>query len=271
MIQTPFAFMAPAAVGGTPDADAWITQVIADGGSLTATEQQAVRDLETDLKATSGLYNDLIAIYPLVGGDEASCKYNLKDAASSFTYTMGFSGSWTFDANGCTGDGSTTYGNTDLSPNDIAGIGTGISLHVYLTVNVQAPSSYDLGANEQSVIAGFNNTTLYGNVTSAPSSAYQTATGQVTGVGNLYSMRHDTNGSGTMSILKDGTQVNSATRTWTTSENNTFYLGNDHRFASNPEYGNKGYGFAALGNYLDNTKMSGLNTAVQDYNTALSR
>ena len=248
------------------DADAWIAQVEADGGSLTVTEKNAVVALENDLKATSGLYEDLINIYPLVGGDEASCKYNLKGAADAFTNTIGFSGSWAYDADGVTGDGSTTYANTNISPADIAAIGTGISLHVYLTVNVQSPSSYDMGSSEQSVIAGFQNTTLYGNF----GGGYVTSTGQVSGVGDLYSSQHTNNASGTTSVWKNGTSVASATKSRNIGVTNTFYLGNDNR-GSNVEYGNKGYGFAAQGLYLDSTKMSGLNTAVQTYNTTLSR
>lgn len=270
----PFAFYG-SGESTTPDADAWIAQVISDGGSLSNGEKDAVRDLETDLKATSGLYDDLIAIYPLVGGDEASCKYNLKNAATSFDFTIGYSGSWTFDSNGVTGDGTSTYGNTNLSPATVAtgsyGSNTGIGLHVYLTVNVSSPSSYDLGANEQSVIAGFNDTYLYANFKSSPGD-YVKLINQVAGTGDLYSAQHDTTGIGVTSNWKNGASVNSSpNKTWTTSETNTFYLGNDHRGGSNPEYGNKGYGFAAISSYLDSTKMSGLYTAVLAYNQALSR
>lgn len=251
------------------DAAAWIAQVISDGGSLSTAEQDAVTQLETDLRATSGLYDKLIAIYPLVGGDEASCKYNLKGAATSFDYTLGFSGSWTYDANGVTGDGTSTYANSNISPNDVAGIGTGIGLHIYLTVNVQSPSSYDWGSNETSVIAGFNNTTLYGNFSSPPS--YTTSTGQVSGTGDLYSSQHTANGAGTTSIWKNGSSVNTASKTWSTTNTNTFFLGNDNRGVTPVEFGNKGFGFAAISNYLDSTQMSALNTAVQTYNTSLSR
>jgi hypothetical protein len=272
MLVQPFGFLAPQ-VSNTPDADAWIAQVTSDGGSLSSTEQAAVRTLETDLKSTTGLYDTLIAIYPLVGGDEASCKYNLKGAADSFTYTLGFvSGSWAFNANGAVNDGQrTSLADTYLSPADIAAAGTGIGLHIYLTVNNQAETSYDLGSDEQSVIAGFGNTTLYGNFNSS-SPSYLTSGGQVSGTGDLYSSQHDANGSGTTSVWKNGSSVNSASsQTWTTTNTLSFWLGNDNRGSTPNEGGYKGYGFAGLGNYLDGTQMSGLNTAVQTYNTSLSR
>lgn len=276
----PFAFMGSAPAGSTPDADAWIAQVISDGGSLTTTEQNAVKDLETDLRdITSGsdsLYDRLYAIYPIVGGDEASSKYNLKGAASSFTYTINYQGSWTFDGNGATGDGTSTYGDTLLSPAGVVTLNgssgyAGISVGIYLTVNVQTPSGYDLGANEQSVIAGFGNTTLYANFKSSPGS-YRTATGVVTGTGDLYYATHTVDGTGTTTGVKNATdEVIAGSSTFSTTESNTFYLGNDHRGGSNPEYGNKGYGFAFIGAYIPGDYRTSFNNAVQDYNTALSR
>ena len=117
----------------------------------------------------------------------------------------------------------------------------------------------------------FNNTSLYANFKSAPGS-YVVQSGQVSGTGDLYSAQHDTTGVGVTSNWKNGASVNSLPlKTWTTSETNTFYLGNDHRGGSNPEYGNKGFGFAAISSYLDSTKMSGLYTAVLAYNSTLGR
>ena len=276
----PFAYMGGGDTASvTPDADAWITQVLADGGSLSATEQNAVKALETDLRNVNAgadyLYDRLYAIYPLVGGDEASCKYNLKGAETAFTYTINFNGGWTFNANGVTGNGSNTYGDTQLSPAGIVSTNSaagkaGISVGIYLTVNNQSPSCYDLGANEQSVIAGFGNSTLYANFKSSPGS-YVTTTGVVSGVGDLYYATHTVDGQGTTSGIKNDVEGTVASgKTFTTTETRSFFLGNDNR-GSFVEYGNKGYGFAFLGAYIPGNLRTGLNTAVQTYNASLSR
>ena len=262
-----------AAAIGTPDADAFIAQVILDGGTLSATQQSAIQQLETDLRATPGLYSKLHAIYPLVGGGPAASKYNLKGAASSFTYTLGFNGSWLYPSTGVTVGNTTSYADTFLSPSGIVALGTGIGVHLYLTVNNQAVTQYDFGANSQALIMGFGNTTLYANFVSRPSDTYKTVAAAVTGVGDLYSSQHDANGTGNTSNWKNGTSLlSSAASGFTSTEALSFYLGNDNRFDQSPnEGGNKGYGFGCLSSYLDSTEMTGFNTAVQTYNSTLGR
>ena len=259
------------AAAGDADANAWIAQVNTDGGSLSATAEAAVTQLATDLKATTGLWTNLRAIYPLVGNNNASCKYNLKDASTSFTYTMNFQGGWTYNANGVTGNGSDTSGRTTLSPSILAGLGTGAGLHIYLTVNPTnqtGATSYDWGTDEQSVIAGFNNTTLYGKYGGG---GYLTSGGQVPqgAVGDFYSSQNDTS---TTFIYKNGSSVASRSEAVGSGVTDGWALGNDNRGGGSfPEPGIKGYGFAAISNYLSSAQMTAFNTAVQTYNSSLSR
>jgi hypothetical protein len=95
------------------DADwlAYYNRVIAAGGSLTTTEQNATKQLVLDLKANS-LWTPMKAIYPMVGASAAACAQNLK--SSSFTGT--FNGGWTFASTGATPNGTSAFFDTTLIP-----------------------------------------------------------------------------------------------------------------------------------------------------------
>ena len=105
-------------VGAAFDADAaaFFARVTAAGGTLTATEQNAVNTLVVQMKA-DGIWDKMKAIYPMVGGGQANpaaaCAQNLKSAS----FTGIFSSGWTFASTGVTPDGTSTYMNTFYNPN----------------------------------------------------------------------------------------------------------------------------------------------------------
>ena len=94
------------------DAQAFITSA-----SITdSTQQSAIDTLVTDLK-TAGVWTKMKAIYPIVGGTASSHKFNLKDprdldAAFRLTFTSG----WAHSADGATPNGTSAYANTGLNP-----------------------------------------------------------------------------------------------------------------------------------------------------------
>jgi hypothetical protein len=95
------------------DADwlAYYNRVIAAGGSLTTTEQNATKQLVADLKANS-LWTPMKAMYPMVGASAAACAQNLKSASFEGT----FFGAWTYDNKGIMPNGTTTYMDTGFNP-----------------------------------------------------------------------------------------------------------------------------------------------------------
>jgi hypothetical protein len=105
------------------DADwlAYYNRVIAAGGSLTTTEQNATKTLVADLKA-NGLWTPMKAIYPMVGASAAACAQNLKSASFTGTFTSG----WTFASTGVTPNGTSAYmdsglnASTNLSPTSLS-------------------------------------------------------------------------------------------------------------------------------------------------------
>ena len=77
------------------DAQAFFSRVTAAGGTLSMTEQTAVNTLTTSLKGY-GIWSKMRVIYPMVGASAAACSQNLK--SSSFTAVFG--GGETFASTG---------------------------------------------------------------------------------------------------------------------------------------------------------------------------
>lgn len=94
------------------DAQAFIDAV----STLTTPEEIIINDLVLGFKA-NGTWSKYHAIYPYIGGTAAEHKWNLKDPRDlDVAFRLTWSGTWTHNADGITGDGSTAYANTYLFP-----------------------------------------------------------------------------------------------------------------------------------------------------------
>ena len=94
-----------------PDAAAFFSRVTAAGGTLSATEQTAVNQLVLDMK-DDGIWTKMKAIYPMVGASQAACAQNLKSSSFTGTFTSG----WTFASTGVTPNGTSAYMDTGVNP-----------------------------------------------------------------------------------------------------------------------------------------------------------
>jgi hypothetical protein len=91
-----------------PNAQAFLNAaVITD-----VTQANAVNALVIGLKA-DGLWTNMQALYPFVGGTATQHKYNLKDPRDlDAAYRIGFSGGWTHNSNGALGNAINTIADT---------------------------------------------------------------------------------------------------------------------------------------------------------------
>jgi hypothetical protein len=97
-----------------PDADA--TAFITAAGITDATQQSAINTLVVDLKAY-GIWTKMKAIYPFVGGTASTHKWNLKDARDlDAAFRLVFSGGWTHSSNGALPNGTNAYADTFYTP-----------------------------------------------------------------------------------------------------------------------------------------------------------
>jgi hypothetical protein len=103
------------------DAQSFVTAA----GITDGTQINAINTLVTDLK-TAGIWTKMKAIYPFVGGNATSHKFNLKDPRDlDAAYRLQFNGGWTHNSNGVTPNGSngfarTFFVDTNLSINSVS-------------------------------------------------------------------------------------------------------------------------------------------------------
>ena len=242
------------------DAVAFFGRVTTAGGSLSATEKAAVNQLVLDLKANS-LWTPMKAIYPMVGASAAACSQNLK--SSSFTGTFTATG-WTFASTGVTPNGTSAYFDTTLTPS------TSLSLN-NTSVSYYIANDYNLEAKD--IICTGSGVSYLGSYTS----------------GQMEVLVNDGGAAGVTPTIKKGlftfsriistqskTYANNL-QTFTNSKASgglTTYAirigclyenGNNSRFTTNS------IRFAHLGDGLTDTEASNFYTAVQAFQTTLSR
>ena len=110
MIIATHGILASQLAGFDADAQAFFDRVTTAGGTLSATEKTAVNQLVLDMKSYS-IWSKMKAIYPMVGASAAACAQNLKSSSFTGTFTSG----WTFASTGVTPNGTSAYMNTNYN------------------------------------------------------------------------------------------------------------------------------------------------------------
>jgi hypothetical protein len=237
------------------DAD-WLSyynRVIAAGGTLTTTEQNATLQLVLDLKANS-LWTPMKAIYPMVGASAAACAQNLK--SSSFTGT--FNGGWTFANTGALPNGSTGYMDTGIIPSTDLSIS---SAHLSSYNNTNPNNGMLLGANALNCFLQYSSGQLYGglaNTTFINTTASQTASFVMV----------NRPSSSTLNLFRNNSKIlENTSNTGSSYTSNNLELA---RYGSGFYQGSR-FAFASIGDGLTDTEASNFYTSVQAMQVTLSR
>ncbi len=247
--------------GFDADAQAFFDRVTTAGGTLTTTEKNATNQLVLDMKS-AGIWTPMKAIYPMVGASAAACAQNLK--SSSFTGT--FSSGWTFASTGVRGNGSSTYMDTGI--NDLNDLGSTPTISVYLNLTGSNPG-WQLGVFTSGTdLTGIS---VNNNATAANFINLRTAIGAdftETFTGGLYTGTTDStnnivykNNVNKATALKISTGLNRNHYLGALNGNSGAFVWSDSRIAS-VFFGNQN---------LSSTNVSNLYTAVQAFQTTLSR
>jgi hypothetical protein len=247
------------------DADwlAYYNRVIAAGGSLTTTEQNATKQLVADLKANS-LWTPMKAIYPMVGASAAACAQNLK--SSSFTGTFTSTG-WTFASTGVTPNGTSAYMNTFFKPSTDFNSNNDISFGYYNNENMTSPST-SMGCTDAGVTNGVH---LIVNVSGSSFNRVSSTTSQVissTFTTGLYSLSRIV--STEFSYYKNNSLLNTASIASVGRSSANFYIGAVN-LSSDVEYEKGRCAYAFMGGGLTATQIGNNYTIIQNFNTTLSR
>jgi hypothetical protein len=261
-------FTASSGGGFDPDAQAFFDRVTTAGGSLTTTEKNAVNQLVLDMK-TAGIWASMKAVYPMVGASAAACAQNLK--SSSFTGT--FSSGWTFSANGVQGNITSTYFDTGLNTStNLTTTSTHLSIYVRNDSNGGGGSPFDLanasdsgiGSDSTFLIARYSSNLAYlgiADVTYATSVLSLDSRGFWLG---------STNGSRVQNLYKNGSSIRTGTASGSFANNN-LYLGAANGGGTPSFFSDKQYALCSIGDGLSGTEQSDFYTAVQAFQTTLSR
>lgn len=242
------------------DADwlAYYNRVIAAGGSLTTTEQNATKTLVADLKANS-LWTPMKAIYPMVGASAAACAQNLKSASFTGTFTSG----WTFASTGVTPNGTSAYMDTNLNLNTMNSIND-ISYGYYSRTNNQSTGSFGWGVP----------TPL------SPLNEFWIRYTDGNKYGYLFDNANDGGavsnclGFNAMSRIASTTkyiQLNSSIVTYSSASSGSLQSRNFIFARGNQGYEDRENAFGFIANGLTSTNLSNFYTAVQTFQTTLSR
>jgi len=248
--------------GVDPDAAAFFARVTAAGGTLTTTEQTAINTLVVQMKA-DGTWTLMKAIYPMVGASAAACAQNLKSSSFTGTFTSG----WTFASTGITGNGTSAYMNTFFNPaNESSVASNDFSMGVYLRTQVGGTDSQmgNFGASgDVLMIANYNSTNvLYRFFTTLDDTGANS--GNVSkGLTSLSTLT-----TSTQKVYKQGTLIYTGTRTTTIKGSKDIYVGGINGIAL---YSAAQFAFSYIGNGLTDINVSNYYTAIQAFQTTLSR
>lgn len=242
---------------------------IAAASITDTTQKNAITQLVADLK-TYGIWTKMKAIYPFVGGTAAQHRFNLKDPRTvNDAFYLDFLGGGTHSVTGYKGNGSNGYANTFLTPSTTLTTNN-IHYSYYNRTNV-SELRYDIGAYQSSPLGSF-----YGALSWYDASLNRFFLSVNSNEQNVV------NADARKFFIANKTTVGSASAFINTTK--TSLTVTDRSLPSIPMFintmnlnGTADYGsgkecaFASIGDGLTDTEAANLYTAVQAYQTTLSR
>ena len=252
-----------AAAGGyDADAQAFFDRVTTAGGTLTTTEKNATNQLVLDMKS-AGIWTSMKAVYPMVGASAAACAQNLKSSSFTGTFTSG----WTFASTGVTPNGTSAYMNTALTPSTSLTLN---STHLSYYSRTNTGSGSDIGSadalyvNLNFINAKYTNGNYYCHINSTTAAISGT-------IANSQGYFIGSRTSSTLSKLYRNSSVLSTSSGVSTGLSSAVAYVGAVNFIGVQEFSLRECAFASIGDGLTDTQASNFYTAVQAFQTTLSR
>lgn len=258
MSYYPLISLMPKASAFDPDAQAFITAA----GITNPTQQGAINTLVVALKGYS-IWTKFKAIYPIVGGVASSHAVNLKTPG---TYNLSFTTGWTHSSTGMTPNGTSAYADTGLNDNTVLSLN---SAHILFYSRTNVDGLYcDIGNYDAATTSGIN---LFSRFVNA---FYGRVHNDSTGVSNS-----DSRGlflANRVGSTETRNFINSTLKLQTTASiakvSLNIAIGARNRVGIGYDfYSPRQCAFASIGDGLTDTDAANFYTAVQAYQTTLSR
>lgn len=256
---------------GSCDADA--QTFITAAGITDPTQIAALCQLVVDLKA-GGVWNDLNALYPFVGGTATTHSYNLKNPV---LYQIAWFGGVTHNTNGATFNGINSYGNTGYNESLIE---TSSNTHrsVY-DRSTLADSRCQIGVANGPYNGSYQRNYIYTNYSSNyymdcydNLDNYGRLTGANGGSNAFWLHSRTSSASGAMKAYKNGVFLKQSTQTvYGIQPTLVTYIGalNLNGSLHEPTFHN--LASASMGNGLSASQITAYYTALQTFQTTLGR
>jgi hypothetical protein len=252
--------------GGFTITDTDVLAFITAASITDATQKSAINKLVTDLKSAS-IWTKMKAIYPFVGGTASQHKFNLKDSRDlDAAYRLNFVNGWTHSSTGAKPNGTDAYADTKLNDNTILSLN---STHIssYLRTNIDGLHC-DLGlstfVNDDISIFSKYLDVLYPRIHNTNSGIANTTSSLGLFISNRVSsteVRAFQNNSLKLVTSDSSSQANG----------NLFIGAMNRPTLTTGFYSPRETAFASIGDGLTDTEASNFYTAVQAFNTTLSR
>jgi hypothetical protein len=247
-----------------PDAQAFLTAA----GIVDPTISGAINTLVVQMKADN-IWTKMKAIYPMVGGTASTHKWNLKDPRDlDAAFRLQFFGGVTHDSNGIVGNGSNGYANTFISPSsNLTQDSTHLSFYSRTNVSSTQVEISALGGNPNRITLeiswlGAFDSDLYNFSTGRVTAANANSTGFYV-ASRINSTTHK--------AFKNNSQLGStntgASGSLSNITNNLVLLAQ----SASLNFSSKQCAFSSIGDGLTDTDAANLYTAVQAFQTSLSR
>lgn len=269
MFVSTHGIVARAGTSGDADAQAFITAA----GITDSTQQSAIQTLVTDLKGY-GIWTKMKAIYPFVGGTASTHKWNLKDPQDTdAAFRLVFNGGWTHSSTGALPNGTNAYADSKLNPSSILSSNSSHLSH-YSRTQVINTNSHDIGCETG---GGTNNLDLFQYYSAVSNKGYIDGSYPTDAAENNNT---DTTGfligsrtsSTSLKIYFENSLLNTNTNTKTLGyPNYNIFIGATNQAGGAGAYSTKECAFASIGDGLTDTEAGNFYTAVNAFQTTLSR
>jgi len=247
------------------DAAAYLASVLSNGGTLDSTMSAATNTLFTNLKS-NGIYSNLIAFYPILGGVANSHKLN---GNLNTSYDLSYNGGWTHNSAGQKPNGTDAYANTNYSfPTDAYSNSFGIYVTTSATTNsYEIDCGVEKGGNYWHLAAYWNatNDSRYFNIDRAGNFT------NTTNGGNYHNVRTSQS---LVEILRNGIVVASETNPAASGVNSSpygLYLGALNSSGTANFNSTKNEIFAYIASGMTSATTITLDTLINNFQTSLGR